>query len=78
MNLLTIKILSLLIGLSAIGTCLKFAFDERLEMGHFKENKCIEITHVKESDSINQNIKYEGNRISGKNFLLEQNIILYY
>jgi hypothetical protein len=78
LNLVIIKIISLLIGISAIGACLKVASDRRLDR---KQYQCIEmkITHnypIAISDTVLRHTEDITNLMKGKEYLIGQNIIL--
>jgi hypothetical protein len=79
LNLVTIKIISLIIGFSAIGACLKLAFNDKMVKKNYKSDIILQKSYISKSDTaILQNNATEASKLAGKKFLIEQNIILFY
>ena len=79
LNLVTIKVISLIIGFSAIGACLKLVSNDRKVKKNYKSDIILHNSFISKSDTaIVQNNATETNKLAGKKFLIEQNIILFH
>jgi hypothetical protein len=79
LNLVTFKIISLIIGFSAIGACLKLASNDRMVKKNYKSDVSLQNNYISKSDTaIMHNNTDEAIKLSGKKYFIEQNIILFY
>jgi hypothetical protein len=78
LNIVSIKIISLLIGFSSIGACLKIASVERFDRKPIRSNEIIQKRNQTNSDSLTtKNMEAIENKFSVKNYFIDQNIIVY-